>query len=154
MCSHQMSNYKRRRPRNTAVAVHKNSAVVQAARNEVQHRSEVLGRVLGRVCSEEAPLRRVTDELLHALEEIDLNCTEQVDDAMLHVMGRHCPRLRTVNLTEDTQVTDRGVMHLARGCRRLHTLLLTGCSSVGDASLMALCDANLNPGLRHATVLC
>ena len=48
LCSHQMSNYKRRRPRNTAVAVHKNSAVVQAARNEVQHRSEVLGRVLGR----------------------------------------------------------------------------------------------------------
>ena len=83
----------------------------------------------------------------HALEEIDLNGTDQVDDVMLHTLGRHCPRLHTVNLSDDTQVTDRGVMHLARGCRRLRTLLLTGCSSVGDASLMALCDANLSPGL-------
>ena len=48
MCSHQVRDDECRRPRNTAVAVHKNSAVVQAARNEVQHRSEVLGRVLGR----------------------------------------------------------------------------------------------------------
>ena len=31
--------------------------------------AEALGRVLGRVCSEEAPLRRVVDGLLHALEE-------------------------------------------------------------------------------------
>ena len=45
---HQMSNYKRRRPRNTAVAVHKNSSVMQAARNEVEHRTEVLGHVLSR----------------------------------------------------------------------------------------------------------
>ena len=45
---HQMSNHKSRRSRYTPITVHEHSAVVQAARNEVEHGSEVLGRVLGR----------------------------------------------------------------------------------------------------------
>ena len=45
---HQMSNHKSRRARDAPIAVDQHAAVVQAARDEVEHGSKVLGRVLGR----------------------------------------------------------------------------------------------------------
>eukprot|EP00035_Acanthoeca_spectabilis_P032950 m.21304 g.21304 ORF g.21304 m.21304 type:complete len:608 (+) comp5677_c0_seq1:381-2204(+) len=75
---------------------------------------------------------------LPGLESVDFSLSILVNSDALTSLGRHCPRLKTVNVSQ-TKVDDVGVVALARGCPDLVSINLEGCR-VTDVAICALAN--------------
>ena len=68
----------------------------------------------------------------HKLRHLNLeNCSAITDRAMKYI-GEGCPLLTYLNISWCDNVQDRGVQHLLTHCPNLETLILRGCEGVGS----------------------
>ena len=47
-----------------------------------------------------------------------------IEDVHLEALGRHCPRLRELDVSFNKKVTGRGILALVEGCKRMQKLLI------------------------------
>ena len=69
-------------------------------------------------------IRQVVD-CLPELVALDLSNTGAVDDGVLKILGKRCPRLQGLNLSGCISVGDEGVKALAKGCKILRRVSIT-----------------------------
>lgn len=87
------------------------------------------------------------------LTNICLRGCDKVEDDSLRAIARNAPQLLTINLSDIEGISDSGVAALVRGCKALQFITLKHCKGVSDLSLLAIAEANMNPGIRDLNLL-
>mmetsp|Transcript_47593 Transcript_47593/g.131871 ORF Transcript_47593/g.131871 Transcript_47593/m.131871 type:complete len:243 (-) Transcript_47593:2942-3670(-) len=86
---------------------------------------------------------------LGCLRNLNLaGCTEAVTDKMVEAVGKHCPLLEHIDLTECEGVGAHGVKSLVVHCRRMISMDFTGCNRLNDVAMLPFADATFKPGIE------
>ncbi|EIW73414.1 hypothetical protein TREMEDRAFT_26015 [Tremella mesenterica DSM 1558] len=82
---------------------------------------------------------------MRMLVSVDFTDTCQVNDQVLHDLGKYCPVLQGINLTGCRTMTDLGLGSFARRARNLKRFRVPSCLRITDDSLVPV--INFNPHL-------
>lgn len=83
------------------------------------------------------PMHRIRLEDFHLKNLTTLNYIEWCRDADLKVIGRHCPVLKFLNVTDSPKVTDRGLRWLVP-CSEIRSVIVACCRRVSQAGITEL----------------